>query len=860
VVTLEEYTYDVAGRLLGVHHRVYGQPPVHLLQNRYNEIGQLIKKSFHGQNGSFWQKRDYEYNIRGWLTKVNGGTETESLFDDMYSFELAYNQPLAGMGNTLQYNGNITAYAETRPFEQENAQAVKSGYAYGYDAADRLKQAAYVRLSDAAMNGAYNEGQSYDANGNITTLTRKGMGETSQQLIDQLAYTYHGNQLQKVDDTANAQAGFRDIGNTTDYAYDANGNLTRDGNKNITSIHYNLLDLPDSVTFSDGRALAIGYSAAGEKLQQVVYRADLSVKEKYNYVKGFLYRNDSLKLIQHDEGRVVYTGGQWVYDYHLKDHLGNVRCTFTTGGEAETFMATLEENNAGEEEAVFGESYRQAVVVNTEVFNHTAKGSRSLRLNGATEKEITGLAKSLQVLPGDRVSLAVYAKYVASRGKETDASQFMMAVLSSAFGLSPGAPGEAGLAYESFAALDKAGLLIHTGKGVNNQAPKAYLNYILFDKDFIPYDLGFEQVDAAAREDGSGVAHDQLALDVSVTRPGYLYVYLSNESATVTDVYFDDLTIVHIPSPIIETATYYPYGLIATQHTRENTTAQRMKYNGKELISEEGLDWHDFGARMYDAALGRWHVIDPLADQYAAYAPYHYALDNPVKFVDPDGKNAELVIDEKNKTATLQANYYVHPENMDLALEAMSVWTGMSGEHKIKVGNEEYTLNFAMQVISVKGGTLEHAAQGDPIGNTISVTSKTIVDSKNVVLRGKTRDEDKITVHQSVSALELAHEMGHTLLALAGDDSEHISKTIMNDGQNNVKRKINGDFVKKIRQTYGLEKNPMPPWQVEYRTKTTGEVVIIRHGEEYFRKVYQPRISDEQLRKYFQSFQYEMKQ
>jgi RHS repeat-associated protein len=94
---------------------------------------------------------------------------------------------------------------------------------------------------------------------------------------------------------------------------------------------------------------------------------------------------------------------------------------------------------------------------------------------------------------------------------------------------------------------------------------------------------------------------------------------------------------------------YYPFGLTFNSCLRENTTQNRYQYNGKEKQCELDLGWLDYGARSYMPETGRWGVIDPLASKASGWSPYRYAFDNPVKFVDPNGKFEIEHLKKENK-------------------------------------------------------------------------------------------------------------------------------------------------------------------------------------------------------------------
>jgi RHS repeat-associated protein len=335
-VIIENFTYSNQGRLLTHTHQINNESLEFLTINTYDKLGQLSSKEVGGDGMNRLQNVDYTYNIRGWLTDINNvNQDMDETNDDLFTFRINYQTPENNA--TALFNGNISeTYWKTRSDDQ------KRMYKYDYDGLNRMEESSYINLNQNIID-TYNESLKYDKNGNITKLVRFGGYENplGTLTIDNLDYYYDPNsknQLKKVVDLSNSHQGFKDDSNGTlagdpsnDYLYDSNGNMTKDENKNITSIVYNHLNLPIKIIFGTGYNIAYTYDATGVKLKKIVTTS--STVSTTEYLSGFQYNNSVLQHFPTAEGYVEHTliedQSFFNYVYNYTDHLGNIRLSYT---------------------------------------------------------------------------------------------------------------------------------------------------------------------------------------------------------------------------------------------------------------------------------------------------------------------------------------------------------------------------------------------------------------------------------------------------------------------------------------------------------------------------------------------------
>lgn len=311
------YSYDNMDRPLTIAHQLDDDDPVTVSDLSYDLLGRVASEK---RNGNPELATAFSYNIRSWLKASEG---------NILSMRFYHEDTREGaLSNTQRFDGGISAL----DWSVRGGHA--GGYNFSYDDFTRLTEAEYISTDPDGEN--FSTAYSYDANGNILSLTRYGTEGNPSHPVEALAMEYDGNRLAAVTDSGTARdralrrKTARQSASQEDFTYDANGNLTSDLTAGIAAVSYNLLNLPQSfsIVTEDGRAeTRYLYDADGRKLRVTATGSD-DATSVTDYTANVVRTDGKVDRILF-EGGYIHNGK---YHFFFSDHLGSVRAVAREDG------------------------------------------------------------------------------------------------------------------------------------------------------------------------------------------------------------------------------------------------------------------------------------------------------------------------------------------------------------------------------------------------------------------------------------------------------------------------------------------------------------------------------------------------
>ena len=171
-----------------------------------------------------------------------------------------------------------------------------------------------------------------------------------------------------------------------------------------------------------------------------------------------------------------------------------------------------------------------------------------------------------------------------------------------------------------------------------------------------------------------------------LTEEGYVTLTDNKYHYYLKDHQGNNRVVVASDGTVKETNHYYPFGGLFAS----TASAQPYKYNGKEFDTKNGLNWYDYGARMYDPALGRFTTVDPSSESYYTTSSYVYCGNNPIRYIDPTG--GKIVDTNGNVIYTREKGWLANASQSAIRLGNAMMQTRMGTTQLYKMVDSEHAV------------------------------------------------------------------------------------------------------------------------------------------------------------------------
>jgi RHS repeat-associated protein len=862
---LQEMTYDynIRGWILGMNRNyllAQGQTTDGVnfgFELGYDKTANNTARNFIAQQwngnitGVVWKsdgddirrKYDYAYDAAGRILKADFEQQND---DDNQWNNVKVNFNVGGdiaTGGNIKYdaNGNILEMWQKGLKITGSDWIDKLTYAY-YIGTNKLQKVtdlvtANNQLGDFTDKNAAGDDYGYDKNGNLVTdLNKKMNGSTGLDLTFGGATVY--NYLNRVQEIP----------------------IKDDNNVNRGKITY-LSDTEGKKLKKIVEEFPLPANNNIATTTTTLYLGSIVFESKTDNNAQTIDHTDKLQFVGSSEGRIravydnpadpnILTGLE--NDYFIKDHLGNVRVVLTEQVQKSIYPpATLEgSTSVGVKSMVNWEKQFYTVsndnnIATTNATNmpgwsspsmdypnnngdpfpdqrypadHTVNGNatsqKMYKLNAASNK--TDLAFVIKVMAGDKIDIFGKSYYHApgQTFNNGNSSSLILSNIINAFLGTPGNPATAkGVTQPQMEGWNSGvggipGSFIRGSNGESSSTPKAYINFIFFDEQF-----RYAGKSGASRVGGSGSVKDHYTTDlalqnIAATKNGYLYVYLSNESNT--NVFFDNLQVMHNRGPVLQETHYYPFGLvmsgISSNALAFGNPQNRKKFNGIEHTTEFDLNTYDAFYRNEDPQIGRWWQIDPRPSYDGS--PYAVMGNNPILQMDPLGDTVRF-------GRTRNGDYIINGQVVKgkaLAQKVLDDWSAIggvklklkkNGEVKfrgyVKGSNHSSTGRTEVMKMVTGNGQVEiefdSKKESQTTGNTISLNPTQITDFIN----GTSSDLDSRT---SGFGMVTLHEFHHTT---AGGGFGHSEATVSSWGIIDKPDQVGNQIRKEMSEVTGTK-------------------------------------------------------